>query len=90
MKSPEFSNNFKQIIDPIIKDQYCYKTNVLHLVIISFFDVVLNDPLGKNMDLDYYNNNPEPIYNNNKNGKETTNVIVTKSSAINYYIYFLK
>ena len=42
------------------------------------------------MDLDYYNNNPESIYNNNKNGKETTNVIVTKSFAINYYIYFLK
>ena len=42
------------------------------------------------MDLYYYNNNPESIYNNNKNGKETTIDIVTISFVINYYIYFLK
>src|SRR5215217_3130036 len=65
MKNPEAYNNFKKIIDPIIKDEFWYKTTVLPLIIISVFEVIRNDPMGKYMIIDYYNNNSESIYNNN-------------------------
>jgi len=72
MKSPEANNNFKKLIDPIIKDEFWYKTTILPVMIISVFEVIRNDPIGKNMVLEYYNNNPESLYNNkNKNSKET-------------------
>ena len=36
-------------------------------MIVSVFEVIRNDPMGKFMILDYYNYNPESIYNNKNN-----------------------
>ena len=83
MKSPEVFHKFKQIIDPIIKDEFWYKANVLPLLMISVFEVLRNDPMGKNMILDYYYNNPESIFSN-KNSKGTDIENITNYIYYNY------
>lgn len=81
MQSPEAYNNFKKIIEPIIKDEYWYKTTILPLLIVSVFEVIRNDPMGKSMILDFYNNNPVS-FNNNKE----TNIEEMINSIFNSYL----
>lgn len=57
------TTNFKEIKEPILKEEHWYKTIVLPLIIISVFEVRRNDAIAKNMVLDYYDNNPESNYN---------------------------
>ncbi|MGI9010195.1 MAG: hypothetical protein ACR2F1_03290 [Nitrososphaeraceae archaeon] len=84
-QSSEAYNNLKKMIEPIIKDEYWYKTSVLPLIIISVFEIIRNDPRGKDMILDYYNNNPESIHtNNNKNIKNKNNKKKDIKDMINY------
>ena len=56
---------------------------VLPLLMISVFEVLRNDPMGKNMILDYYYNNPESIFSN-KNSKETDIENITNYIYYNY------
>lgn len=68
--SSVYNDNIEKIIEPIIKDESWYKTTVLPLMIVSVFEVIRNDPMGKFMILDYYNYNPESIDNHKNNSKE--------------------
>ena len=88
MKSPEAYNKFKNLVDPVIKDEYWYKTSVLPLIIISVLEVMRNDPMGKNMGINYYNNNPKLIIYSNKNSKEMDieNII---NHIFNNYLYII-
>src|SRR5215211_5272980 len=65
MQSPEAYNNFKKIIEPIIKDESWYKTTILPLMVVSVFEVIRNDPMGKFMISDFYNNDSVSLYNTN-------------------------
>ena len=72
--SSVYNDNIKKIIEPIVKDESWYKTTILPLMIVSVFDVIRNDLMGKFIIFDYYNYNPESIYNNKNNissNKET-------------------
>lgn len=64
MKSSEAYNNLEKIIESIIKDEYWYKTSVLPLIIISVLEVIRDDPRGKAMILDYYEDSFGSIHNN--------------------------
>ena len=80
--SSVYNDNIKKIIEPIIKDESWYKTTVLPLLIVSVFEVIRNDPMGKFMILDYYNYNPESIYNNK-------NKLVVKETGIEDTINYI-
>ena len=56
---------------------------VLPLLMISVFEVLRNDPVGKNMILGYYYNNPESIFSN-KNSEETDIENITNYIYYNY------
>jgi len=83
--SSVYNENIKKIIESTVKDEYWYKTTILPLMIISVFEVIRNDPIGKNMLLDYYNNNIESIYNIKNNNKET-NIADTIHHTYNNYL----
>ncbi|HEX5187114.1 MAG TPA: hypothetical protein VFV86_09515, partial [Nitrososphaeraceae archaeon] len=79
-----YNDNFiKKIIESTVKQESWYQTTVLPLMIISFLEVIKNDPMGEAMMIDVYNINNPSIPNNVSNKK---GIDIEKLSYI-YYRY---
>ena len=74
--SSVYNYNIRKIIESTVKDEYWYRTTVLPLIIVSVFEVIRNDPMGKYMLSEFYYNNPLPLYKTSTNKENNIEEII--------------